>query len=352
MSTLALFEILARGAASGMVLLLGIALLQHWQATRLARLGTIFALSTSIYVLVSSTQIAAALGPLDPVLSIVAIFNSVFFWWFVTALFCDDWDWEWWRLAPLAGIAGFSLLHFQSPDGSLPSQIGLALWQSLVVILMGHAALFGLNGLRDDLVENRRQFRVVFAVLSAGLGITVSMTEILFRNQTLPDFVFFAHAAAVCVLALLFTGWALRLRDFLVVTTPQAVVEPKEDARIEPVDRHLASQLDQAMAEGIYREANLTIQALSDRVNAPEHRLRKLINQQLGYRNFSSFLNSFRLRDAQEILASPERSRDQVLIIALDLGYGSIAPFNRAFKLETGMTPTEFRRKTLSERTQ
>lgn len=80
MSTLALFEILARRAASGMVLLLGIALLQHWQATRLARLGTIFALSTSIYVLVSSTQIAAALGPLDPVLSIVAIFNSVFFW--------------------------------------------------------------------------------------------------------------------------------------------------------------------------------------------------------------------------------------------------------------------------------
>lgn len=270
----------------------------------------------------------------------------------MTALFCDDWDWEWWRLAPLAGIAGFSLLHFQSPEGSLPSQIGLALWQSLVVILMGHAALFGLNGLRDDLVENRRQFRVVFAVLSAGLGITVSMTEILFRNQTLPDFVFFAHAAAVCVLALLFTGWALRLRDFLVVTTPQAVAEPKADARIEPVDRHLASQLDQAMAEGIYREANLTIQALADRLNAPEHRLRKLINQQLGYRNFSSFLNSFRLRDAQEILASPERSRDQVLIIALDLGYGSIAPFNRAFKLETGMTPTEFRRKTLSERTQ
>jgi AraC-like DNA-binding protein len=33
-----------------------------------------------------------------------------------------------------------------------------------------------------------------------------------------------------------------------------------------------------------------------------------------------------------------------VLTIALDLGFGSIGPFNRAFKDATGMTPTEFRR--------
>ncbi|WP_414673883.1 helix-turn-helix domain-containing protein [Marinimicrobium sp. UBA4509] len=29
--------------------------------------------------------------------------------------------------------------------------------------------------------------------------------------------------------------------------------------------------------------------------------------------------------------------------IALDLGYGSIGPFNRAFKRHTGLTPTQYR---------
>ncbi len=33
-----------------------------------------------------------------------------------------------------------------------------------------------------------------------------------------------------------------------------------------------------------------------------------------------------------------------ILTIALDAGFGSIGPFNRAFKAHTGLTPTEYRR--------
>jgi len=33
-----------------------------------------------------------------------------------------------------------------------------------------------------------------------------------------------------------------------------------------------------------------------------------------------------------------------VLTIAMDLGYGSLAPFNRAFRETTGQSPTDFRR--------
>jgi AraC-like DNA-binding protein len=37
-----------------------------------------------------------------------------------------------------------------------------------------------------------------------------------------------------------------------------------------------------------------------------------------------------------------------VLTIALDAGFQSIGPFNRAFKADTGLTPTEFRRDALA----
>jgi AraC-like DNA-binding protein len=33
-----------------------------------------------------------------------------------------------------------------------------------------------------------------------------------------------------------------------------------------------------------------------------------------------------------------------VTTIALDAGFQSLGPFNRAFKSETGVTPTEYRR--------
>ena len=36
-----------------------------------------------------------------------------------------------------------------------------------------------------------------------------------------------------------------------------------------------------------------------------------------------------------------------ILTIALDAGFQSLGPFNRAFKVQTGMTPTEFRRQQL-----
>ena len=43
-------------------------------------------------------------------------------------------------------------------------------------------------------------------------------------------------------------------------------------------------------------------------------------------------------------LADPGQAEVPILTIALDAGFQSIGPFNRAFKAETGMTPSEFRR--------
>jgi AraC-like DNA-binding protein len=78
---------------------------------------------------------------------------------------------------------------------------------------------------------------------------------------------------------------------------------------------------------------------LAEKLSYPEHQLRRLINGYLGYRNFSAFLNSH-----------PDRARTPVLTIALDLGYGSLGPFNRAFKMETGMTPTDYRHRNLGRK--
>ncbi|MCF8880643.1 helix-turn-helix domain-containing protein [Hyphobacterium sp. SN044] len=102
------------------------------------------------------------------------------------------------------------------------------------------------------------------------------------------------------------------------------------------------------MKDGRYRQPGLTVGELATIVGTTEHRLRRLINQGLGYRNFSSFLNEARIADAKTILADPEESRRQIVQVAFDLGYGSIASFNRAFRDATGMSPTVFRRRELS----
>jgi AraC-like DNA-binding protein len=113
-------------------------------------------------------------------------------------------------------------------------------------------------------------------------------------------------------------------------------------ATVEPA---LLRRLEKLMTvERIYRREGLTIKLLSIELGVPEYRLRQLINEGLGYRNFNAFLNHYRIGEAKAALVDPEQVEVPVLTIAMDTGFQSIGPFNRAFKAATNLTPTEFRR--------
>ena len=96
--------------------------------------------------------------------------------------------------------------------------------------------------------------------------------------------------------------------------------------------------------EYYYRQVDLTIRKLSEYLNIPEHQLRRLINQHMGYRNFNDYLNRYRINDAAERLADPQKVKTPILTIAIESGYASLTTFNKAFKTLKEMTPSEFRR--------
>ena len=97
------------------------------------------------------------------------------------------------------------------------------------------------------------------------------------------------------------------------------------------------------MARGAWRNEGLTISILAGELGTPEHRLRRLINLSLGHRNFADFVNGYRVAAAQDRLADPAEARTTIAVIAFDLGFGSLSPFNRAFRATTGSTPTQWR---------
>jgi AraC-like DNA-binding protein len=106
----------------------------------------------------------------------------------------------------------------------------------------------------------------------------------------------------------------------------------------------LIDELERLMVEEkIYREENFTIRRLAEALNIKEYRLRRLINTNLGYRNFNQFLNQYRIEEVARLLVDPDTRHLPVLSIALDMGYRSLSPFNKAFREIKGMTPTEYR---------
>ncbi|WP_323762389.1 AraC family transcriptional regulator [Maricaulis sp.] len=343
-----IIEILARGGTVGLSLILGLLFVREARASLAARLGIVFAVGVAAYALVSSNTISDALGILNPVLNLLAIPTAVFFWWFATALFDDAFRWHHWRMIPIGLVALAAGLHFMTSPGSALS-VGAALaWQVVNIAMMAHVVVQAIRDWPGDLIAPRRWCRIAFAGLIACAGMTISVLEARYAANGLPDWVFHGHGYVLFALALLFAGWLVTAPAQLFQTcTPSPAGSATPDG-VSPEDRPLARRLEQAMKDGHYREPGLTVGSLASHLNTREHRLRRLINQGLGFRNFAAFLNSHRLADARRLLADPDRAHDQVLTIALDLGYGSIAPFNRAFRAETGTTPTLYRRTALS----
>lgn len=112
----------------------------------------------------------------------------------------------------------------------------------------------------------------------------------------------------------------------------------------------LAARLLQFMAAQMpYRDETMSIAKLAALLGEQEYRLRRTINGQLGHRNFSSFLNSYRLSEVKSALADPSQRDVPIITIALDAGFGSLGPFNRAFREAEGMTPSEYRARHLTD---
>ena len=345
MTAWSLLEVLLRGAAAGILVLSAAYFFRAGKGFGTERLASLFLVGTAAYVVISSPAFSALPRPVWGVLIALATSNSVFFWWFATALFDDEFEWSAWRLVPFALTAGLFLFRLLLPDSDL-QMAGTLLQQAVIIALTLHVLWLALAHRRDDLLEKRRAFRLVFAVLAGLLGLAIAIAELALNGAPAPQFLLLLHAAALFGISLGLTLWVLpEPAPLRPPPAPQAGTAPPvpEEMKAELV------RLERAMQERVYAEDGLTIAALANRLGLPEYKLRRLINGALGFSNFNAFLNSYRLSDARAILSNPAEARRQITQIALDLGYGSVGPFNRAFKLETGLTPTEYRRKALAE---
>lgn len=91
-----------------------------------------------------------------------------------------------------------------------------------------------------------------------------------------------------------------------------------------------------------YLQPKLCINDLSMALEIPQHFLSQIINHSLGH-TFYSFVNSYRVNEVKRRILSDDKNKYTLLAIAFDSGFNSKSGFNQNFKVETGMTPMEFK---------
>jgi AraC-like DNA-binding protein len=90
-----------------------------------------------------------------------------------------------------------------------------------------------------------------------------------------------------------------------------------------------------------YLNPGLSLGELADLAQTPSHQLSKLINDQFG-KNFFDYINSHRIKSFQEQIEKGDHHERTILSLALEAGFNSKTAFNRAFKKQTGLTPSEY----------
>lgn len=214
-----------------------------------------------------------------------------------------------------------------------------------------HAMWVILRSWRGDLVDSRRASRGLIlgiaALFAASQGAAGALHGLgqggAWASAALGE-TFGAVAISALALAM---GWLLLQARTPLFATP-AVEPPAADARLVAAERVLLAKLEGFMDAGGWRREGLSIAALAQELGTQEHRLRRLINTRLRHRNFADFVNGYRIEAAKARLADPAHAEATIASLAFDLGFGSLSPFNRAFRAATGATPTAWRRAALA----
>lgn len=96
--------------------------------------------------------------------------------------------------------------------------------------------------------------------------------------------------------------------------------------------------------EELYLDLELSLGKLAKRLEISSHQLSYVINK--GYnQNFYSFVNKFRIEKAKKLLLSKELDKYSIVGIAFESGFNSKTTFNTLFKKITGMTPSEYKKR-------
>lgn len=177
-----------------------------------------------------------------------------------------------------------------------------------------------------------------FALIHAAQLVRMQWSDVgMLRNVV-------AVVASSVVLAL---GLALALRG----GAPARILPRyRNSALAEDAAQSTVERLDELMrTEALYRDPSLSLATLAGRLSVTTHQLSQSLNQHRGT-TLTDYLAVWRVDEARRQLLDPSRDNVTIDAIAESSGFGSRSAFYTAFRRLTGVTPSEWRRCSLSNK--
>lgn len=181
---------------------------------------------------------------------------------------------------------------------------------------------------RDERISLHIKLLIVGAIL-IGLSI-ISLVVIIHQYRK--------KNAAYRALALKSQEWANKdTLETLLTKEPTSPTQEKQMACGQQLIRRLHELI---RSEQLYKDHTLTVDSLAERMHVSRNTLSQAINTT--GKNFNQFINEYRIKEAIHILSSTDDDRIYMEELSMEVGFNSRSSFYRAFKSQTGLTPSEF----------
>jgi len=95
--------------------------------------------------------------------------------------------------------------------------------------------------------------------------------------------------------------------------------------------------------EKIYKENNICLEMVAKRLNTTRHNASQVINEHFDM-NFHELVNKYRIQEAKSLLNQDAKKNLHIIDVAYEVGYNNKVTFNKAFKKDTNLTPSEYQK--------
>ncbi len=180
-----------------------------------------------------------------------------------------------------------------------------------------------------------------FALLAGGYWIAMLSLAVLGDDIVPPMF----EDAFAFFLIWYLSQWGLRQKPGLL----HEEAASEEDNHIEKYQKsgltedhmtRIAEKIEAAMdAEPLHRNAGMSLRDLSRKIGVVPNYVSQTLNGRIG-ETFFDYVNRRRINDALALLIE---TNDTILAITYEVGFNSRSSFYKAFKRETGITPSAYR---------
>lgn len=244
-------------------------------------------------------------------------------------------------LPPFAGLAALLLGRVQNMcegQGALcPRFFESLYWLGSMAGALCLLALFMHRGLFAKLLDNKgtkERYWLIMTLIAANVGRVVVNMFLSTGHISMVD-----ADALQAILGLAFAYLAMTTL-FRVYPLPVHLSATARGAALGEEDRKIADKVQRLMElDKLYHEPSFSRADLAREVGTSENTLSRAINRAFG-KSFPRLLNEYRVEDAKRMLRDPGIP---IQVLAFEVGFNSLASFNRVFREVTGETPSQYR---------